>query len=268
MARFLHKSSFPFEYRLHHADDFLTTEDLLDNLPYSFEEAAEKFGESMNNLSFSVVDAIQSILHDPHHDFHVPSLHALDSFHSANHPLKMLHDQEVSNSSCQIQHSFVKNDVLSTIPLMKQRAQTKLYTDQVQVFDYESWPTSSQSFHPLVEVSSGFIVRLRGLSETKEAFLRGETTTSRCASCQASLRCVRDAEFVLCQACRFISPVQQSNTDDFGVGGGLSLGLITSSSEPSPCSSTPLLKRSISPCPEGVDNQPILKKRKHTYCSW
>jgi hypothetical protein len=73
----------------------------------------------------------------------------------------------------------------------------------------------------------GIYVRLRSASETELACRM--VTTSRCASCQETLRCVQDAEFVICPSCRLISLVQWprpdvcdlgDNKEDFEVGGG------------------------------------------------
>jgi hypothetical protein len=207
--------------------NYLTTSELLDVLPSSYDE----FNASLNDLPFSVIEAIQNAFHDSQCNFHVSSLNALSSMASSD-----WHALNTSNESASCSDWQIQPQLVHTAPLHKQRPQTKLYTDQIQLYNYESWPKSSSDFHPLVEVSPGFIVRLRGAQEVEEALTMGESATLTCTSCQANLSCVQNAEFVLCQACRFISPVQPprrdfcspEDSDEFRFGGGLSLGLINS----------------------------------------
>lgn len=149
---------------------------------------------------------------------------------------------------------------------------------EVLLYDTQSWPESSGNEHNLVEVSPGFVVRLRGYAETKQACENlEEVASTKCACCEVTLHCVKDAEFVLCQGCNFISPVRKAKThssDDFSVGGGLGLGLLRSAPTRmsrnsainfplnSPITSTNrVVKRQErrSPC---VAQQPKLKKSK------
>lgn len=75
---------------------------------------------------------------------------------------------------------------------------------------------------PLVEVSPGVFMNLRGSSETWQALQAGRVTVTTCQLCCQLLRCVQDAECVLCPTCRVVSPLQGTCT---GSRRGLGLGL-------------------------------------------
>jgi hypothetical protein len=254
-------------------NDYLTTAEMLDILPYSVEEAAQEFGESLRNLSFSIVEAVHNAFYDSFNDFSLAAQARLQENEQDKQPnrcsTQMLLDESLTSLG-KIQLSLTNADVINPAPPTT-KPQTKLYTDEVTVHEYESWPTSSQTFHPLVEVSPGFIVRLRGYEETQEACrVPGKTKTTKCSSCKAALLCVEDAEFVLCQTCRFISPVQQSKRDfcspddssDFKLGGGLALGLVSSPLVLSLCLSLPTLRHKIKASSEG-ELQPSSKRAKY-----
>ncbi len=142
-------------------------------------------------------------------------------------------------------------DELLAAPQHEQRHQTNVNvsnaparncrTKRAQIFtevlchDCDTWPTSTENQLPLLEVNPGFVVRLHGYKETWEACqLDGKTSTTSCPCCGEILRCVQNSEFVLCQGCRFISPVlplelppSERIRKPFQVGGGLALGLIS-----------------------------------------
>ncbi len=165
--------------------------------------------------------------------------------------------------------SLTNSEVIKPTPTA-QTTPNKFFVCNVLLKDYESWPTSSRSLYPLMKVSPGFVVRLRGYDETQEAMrMGGETVTARCSFCKATFLCIKDAEFVLCQACRFINPLQQpqcdfytlDDIDDFELGGGLVLGLIISAPVAPPCFHMPGLKHRIVSSAED-DFQPLVKKVK------
>lgn len=111
---------------------------------------------------------------------------------------------------------------------------SQIFTE-VLCHDCDTWPTSTENQLPLLEVNPGFVVRLHGYKETWEACQQnGKTSTTSCPCCSEILRCVKNSEFVLCQGCRFISPVlplelppSERIRKPFQVGGGLALGLVS-----------------------------------------
>ena len=54
---------------------------------------------------------------------------------------------------------------------------------------------------------------LRGSTETLAAVECGMARTVSCIACQATLRCVPDAELVICPDCRLLSPLEHQNHD-------------------------------------------------------
>ena len=88
---------------------------------------------------------------------------------------------------------------------------------------------------PLVEVSEGTFVPLRGSAETHEAYLSQiGTITINCRKCFVSLVCVADVDFVMCPSCRGVTTNAQKSRGRSGrrrrsssvvKGGGLALGV-------------------------------------------
>lgn len=60
-----------------------------------------------------------------------------------------------------------------------------------------------------IEVAPGFYMELRGSQETMKYIQLGLSTNVTCVCCQVELRCIADAELVICPDCRVMSPVPQ-----------------------------------------------------------
>jgi hypothetical protein len=103
-----------------------------------------------------------------------------------------------------------------SVPLSKQRRLTILPPQD----DVQNDPVNL----PLVEVSPGIFMKLRGSSESWQALQAGKVIITSCQVCDITLRCVEDAECVICPTCRVISPVQGVRSSQGG--GGLGLGLL------------------------------------------
>jgi len=88
------------------------------------------------------------------------------------------------------------------------------YSERQQDSDHED------NGRPLVEVSPGCLVPLRGSAETKDAARSGNTKLAMCFVCSLNLVCISDAQMVMCPACRTVSPVEGGATN-----GGLGLGM-------------------------------------------
>ena len=70
---------------------------------------------------------------------------------------------------------------------------------------------------------------LRGSEETWNAIKRGNYASVICEACQADLRCVADADMVVCPDCRCVSPLDgramPSDAGGFSEG-GVGLGVL------------------------------------------
>lgn len=75
---------------------------------------------------------------------------------------------------------------------------------------------------PAIEVSPGIFMELRGSSESWEAVESGKVVVTTCPACALSLRCIQDAECVLCPDCRVVSPIEGAPV---GFRSGLGLGV-------------------------------------------
>ncbi len=80
-----------------------------------------------------------------------------------------------------------------------------------------------------VEVTPNVFMDLRSATETLRAIESGSAICVTCVQCQGTLKCVPDAELVMCPDCRITSPMRLED-DDFpgrtvrrGVGLGLKL---------------------------------------------
>ena len=80
----------------------------------------------------------------------------------------------------------------------------------------------------MIEVAPGFQMRLRGADETWAAVERDFFGPATCFSCQMTVFCILDAEYVLCPTCKVIFPFEQdgevSEKSKKGAGGGVGLG--------------------------------------------
>lgn len=52
-------------------------------------------------------------------------------------------------------------------------------------------------------------MKLRGAAETKEAIARDYFIPLECFACQETIFCIRDADYVICPACRTVSPLME-----------------------------------------------------------
>jgi hypothetical protein len=73
-----------------------------------------------------------------------------------------------------------------------------------------------------IEVYPGVFAPLRGAEETSRAFALQRFRDATCFDCSAKLRCIQDAEYVLCPKCKVISPLLTEN--GHGIGLGLMIG--------------------------------------------
>ena len=86
-------------------------------------------------------------------------------------------------------------------------------------------PSNDEQFdRPLIEISPGYRVELRGSDETWSALQRGFTKQLQCPCCSEQLFVIRDASMVLCPECRMIVPISDS-------GNGMGLGVRVNSSD-------------------------------------
>ncbi|GAX27019.1 hypothetical protein FisN_9Lh334 [Fistulifera solaris] len=82
-----------------------------------------------------------------------------------------------------------------------------------------------------IEISPGIFARLRGSEETWNAIKCGNSTHTKCFSCELPLICISDAEFVICPACRVVSPIFSGSSGktlmypNSAVSGGVGLGM-------------------------------------------
>lgn len=73
-------------------------------------------------------------------------------------------------------------------------------------------------------IAPGVTARLRGAAETLAAVAADCYTLATCWVCQTNLGCVANAAYVLCPACRSVSPLQvDDNYSVDGVGLGFTL---------------------------------------------
>lgn len=80
------------------------------------------------------------------------------------------------------------------------------YSNPVTRAEEEDESTTNNT-RPRIEVAPGQYMPLRGSSETMAAVESGIARTVTCMACQATLRCVPDAELVVCPDCRLLSPL-------------------------------------------------------------
>lgn len=76
-----------------------------------------------------------------------------------------------------------------------------------------------RSGHIQIEVYPGVLSPLRDAKETKRALLMRRCRDTACLDCMAKLRCIQDAEYILCPNCKVISPLSTEN--GYGVGLGI-----------------------------------------------
>jgi hypothetical protein len=77
-------------------------------------------------------------------------------------------------------------------------------------------------FSPVIEVAPGIQLRLRGSQETWEAIARDFYVPSLCWGCSETIFVIQDAAYVLCPACRTVSPMEGTfeSPETAGVGLG------------------------------------------------
>jgi hypothetical protein len=63
----------------------------------------------------------------------------------------------------------------------------------------------------MIEISPGVSVRLRGADETWDCIGRDFFMPCTCFGCSQELCCIQDATFVLCPACRVVSPMDNTS---------------------------------------------------------
>lgn len=78
-----------------------------------------------------------------------------------------------------------------------------------RVEDGESTPPAAVTSRSQIEVAPGIFMPLRGSTETLAAVESRMARTVSCIACQATLRCVPDAELVICPDCFLLSPLEQ-----------------------------------------------------------
>lgn len=73
-----------------------------------------------------------------------------------------------------------------------------------------------------VQVTDDLELPLHGAKETSRALDAGKMVTVVCLICQATLRCIDIAQYVLCPECRCVTPLETRNSS-----GGIGLGLLS-----------------------------------------
>ena len=78
---------------------------------------------------------------------------------------------------------------------------------------------------PMIEISPGEYLRLRGADETWRAIHDDFYVPCACVCCELTLFCIQDAVFVLCPECMIVSPLEGVAYDghDGGVGMGFTM---------------------------------------------
>lgn len=69
-----------------------------------------------------------------------------------------------------------------------------------------------------IEVYPGVFSPLRGANETNRAISLGCFKDTSCFDCMARIRCIQDAEYVLCPTCKVISPLLTEKGHGVGLG--------------------------------------------------
>merc|ERR1712176_648859 len=76
----------------------------------------------------------------------------------------------------------------------------------------------------MIEIVPGVEKLLRGAEETSNAIDSDFIATYKCFSCESTVVCIRDAEYVICPECRVVGPNEQGHRiERFGVGLGVLL---------------------------------------------
>ena len=86
-----------------------------------------------------------------------------------------------------------------------------------------SSPTTTEARNSpiMVEIAPGVRVRLRGAKETRAAIARDFYIPAVCFACSLDILCIMDANYVVCPACRVISPLTEGADLDYNGGVGL-----------------------------------------------
>lgn len=74
---------------------------------------------------------------------------------------------------------------------------------------------------PMIEISPGVHVRLRGADETWKAIEQDYYMPAECMCCDTTIFCIQNADFVLCPDCRVVSRMEGSSSQGMG---GVGLG--------------------------------------------
>jgi hypothetical protein len=75
--------------------------------------------------------------------------------------------------------------------------------------------------YPMIEVAPGNFLRLRGAEETWHAIQNDFYSPCICLCCEETLFCIENASYVLCPACRVVSPLEQCHDGESEGGVGL-----------------------------------------------
>jgi hypothetical protein len=96
----------------------------------------------------------------------------------------------------------------------------------MQIRAFRSIPNAPDVTDRKIEVYPGAFMRLRGADETWNAIKYDFYMPCMCICCNLTLFCIQDAIFVLCPACRSVSPLDGVILDgyDGGVGLGFTIG--------------------------------------------
>jgi hypothetical protein len=77
---------------------------------------------------------------------------------------------------------------------------------------------------PMIEVAPGKLMQLRGADETWHAIHNDFYSPCMCVCCEQTLFCIKNAAYVLCPACRVISPMEhRPGESEGGVGLGFTM---------------------------------------------
>lgn len=73
----------------------------------------------------------------------------------------------------------------------------------------------------MIDVKPGMNQPLRLALETKAALKKGFVRQGTCVSCEVPMCCIKDAKFMLCPLCRFITALDCEDESAFGIGLGV-----------------------------------------------
>lgn len=122
----------------------------------------------------------------------------------ARDPLATLESEEAGNNSPSNRSSSKLDDMVSA---------------KLEAYGVPSKGGVPSSQLPTIEIAPGVHARLRGARETWASIEQDSYIPTQCFCCQTEICCIMDANYVLCPACKVVSPLE-NGVEDGGVGLG------------------------------------------------